>query len=511
MGQSSSKEYSLVSDTDHNFVLERMDEDESSEDELYTVSDKETLAPSAEDSGGQERWYWTLIQIFIPFLMAGLGMVAAGLVLDVVQHWQVFIQISEIFILVPALLGLKGNLEMTLASRLSTAANLGRLDTRGDCVSLVTGNLALIQCQAIVIGFLASVTGVSLGFFKTGSFNFNHGLLLCASSIVTASVASFVLGLVMVGVILGSRSCSINPDNVATPIAASLGDLTTLSLLSWVADKLWADMSQEAWLAPLLISCYLLFTPVCVWISWRNVHTRDALLHGWTPVLMSMLLSSGGGLILEYAVDMFNGIAVFQPVMNGVGGNLVAVQASRMSTFLHTKINSSTSLEPSCVSPVKALCDCQDEHSHTARLLLLLVIPGHLVFIFTISYLEAGHTSPTTVFLMAYMMAAVLQVALLLYICRVIVFFMWSRDIDPDNGAIPYLTALGDLLGGAFLALAFLILHMAGQVIPSNIEVESDQSLSNFTSLSSSISSTVTSTSVLEILNVTSTTTSKSL
>ena len=57
MGQSSSKEYSLVSDTDHNFVLERMDEDESSEDELYTVSDKETLAPSAEDGGGQERWY----------------------------------------------------------------------------------------------------------------------------------------------------------------------------------------------------------------------------------------------------------------------------------------------------------------------------------------------------------------------------------------------------------------------------------------------------------------------
>jgi solute carrier family 41 len=53
-------------------------------------------------------------------LIAGLGMVGAGIVLDTVQHWTVFKEINELFILVPALLGLKGNLEMTLASRLST-------------------------------------------------------------------------------------------------------------------------------------------------------------------------------------------------------------------------------------------------------------------------------------------------------------------------------------------------------------------------------------------------------
>ena len=40
--------------------------------------------------------------------------------LCVFQHRPVYVEVSEIFILVPALLGLKGNLEMTLASRLST-------------------------------------------------------------------------------------------------------------------------------------------------------------------------------------------------------------------------------------------------------------------------------------------------------------------------------------------------------------------------------------------------------
>ena len=204
MGASASKSssrYSLITEHEQNFVLDRLDESDSSEDELFAINpqrDKTMLATQATS----ERWWVTLSQIFFPFLLAGLGMVAAGIVLDVVQHWTVFLQIAELFILVPALLGLKGNLEMTLASRLSTAANMGRMDSLADCLSLVGSNLALIQCQAIVIGFLASLTGLGLGYFKNGVLNLNHGLLMCASSVVTASLASFVLGLVMVAVIV---------------------------------------------------------------------------------------------------------------------------------------------------------------------------------------------------------------------------------------------------------------------------------------------------------------------
>lgn len=147
--------------------------------------------------------------------------------------------VSEVYILVPALLGLKGNLEMTLASRLSTQANLGQMDTRKQQWTLIVGNLALIQCQAMVVGLLASLAAVILGWVPEAHFDIHHGLLLCASALVTASVASFLLGLVMVAVILLSRQMNINPDNVATPIAASLGDLTTLALLSWIASLLY--------------------------------------------------------------------------------------------------------------------------------------------------------------------------------------------------------------------------------------------------------------------------------
>ena len=48
---------------------------------------------------------------------------------------------------------------------------------------------------------------------------------------------------------------------------------------------------------------------------------------------------------------------------------------------------------------------------------------------------------------------------LLLYVAHVMIHVMWKYKIDPDNSAIPYLTALGDLSGSLLLAAAFLFLR----------------------------------------------------
>jgi len=42
----------------------------------------------------------------------------------------------------------------------------------------------------------------------------------------------------MIFVILTSRKFNVNPDNIATPIAGTVGDVTTLGLLAAIASNL---------------------------------------------------------------------------------------------------------------------------------------------------------------------------------------------------------------------------------------------------------------------------------
>ncbi|XP_013419637.1 solute carrier family 41 member 1-like [Lingula anatina] len=98
-------------------------------------------------TGKEETEFTILLQVLLPYIIAGFGTVAAGMVLDIVQHWSVFHKVPELFILVPPLLGLKGNLGMTLASRLSTQVNLGYLDEVKEQWKSIGGNTVLTQVR----------------------------------------------------------------------------------------------------------------------------------------------------------------------------------------------------------------------------------------------------------------------------------------------------------------------------------------------------------------------------
>lgn len=108
-----------------------------------------------------------------------------------------FQEIRPLFILVPALLGLKGNLDMCLASRLSTQANLGNMVSAREVIHMVVGNIALVQVQAIVAAFIVAWFAIAVGAAMSGEFVVDHTMLLIASSMFTATTSCFVLGMLV--------------------------------------------------------------------------------------------------------------------------------------------------------------------------------------------------------------------------------------------------------------------------------------------------------------------------
>ena len=137
---------------------------------------------------------------------------------------------------------------------------------------------------------------------------------------MTASIASFCLGVIMVTVVLVSRYLKINPDNVATPIAASLGDLTTLSLLAGISNGIhgaigdryafsikharclwyffwevvfcaWYYAENHPWVAPVILGVYLVSISLWIHLAKQNSLTEKVLYTGWTPVLSAMVIS----------------------------------------------------------------------------------------------------------------------------------------------------------------------------------------------------------------------------
>jgi len=226
----------------------------------------------------------------------------------------------------------------------------------------------------------------------------------------------------------------------------------------------------------------LVVAPLFALVASKNEQASKVLYKGWTPVLASMCISSVGGLILDHTIKRFPRMAAFQPVMNGAGSNLAAVQASRIATHLHNQSEPGNLIEDDDSSRSRNPCSVffgKSTHSRIARVLYMLVIPGHAIFLTVICMTAADEEAVGVNFVVLYLLAALIQEWILLFTTMHLVHSQWQWGIDPDSAAVPYLAALGDLVGtslliGVFVALRFVdqgenIYDLEGEVMPANI------------------------------------------
>lgn len=175
------------------------------------------------------------------------------------------------------------------------------------------------------------------------------------------------------------------------------------------------------------------------------------------------LFFRSGGLVLMKAVSEFSDYEVFSPIINGIGGNLVSIQASRIATLLHqcSKPGVLPSYGRVFENPLKALVK-GTPYAKSSRILILISIPGQTLFIFLADFIHMSKSTIGAPFFLTYLTVSTLQVIFLLFSAHVIIHAMWRNKIDPDSSAIPYLTALGDVIGSCLLLGAFAFLRVIG-------------------------------------------------
>ncbi|KAF9362778.1 hypothetical protein BGX34_005505 [Mortierella sp. NVP85] len=379
-------------------------------------SDPEECLNSPRYDGGSQKGLGS--QASSTLVIAVSGLICAGWLLDAVQHWEVFLEISELIILIPILLNLKGNLEMNLASRLSTASNMGLLDMPDTRNAFIRGNLALLQLQSLTVGSVAGLFSFVLGkVFHPTSNRMEEIALMISSSMLCAAISSFVLGSFMCALVLICRKYGINPDNIACPLASSFGDLVTLMILSGCA--LFLARYIETPLCVILLVALLSLIPVWVYYVRKNKFVSEVAKEGWGPVFSAMVIASTAGLTLEQYINRYPGMAMISPVLNGLTGNIGSIYASRISTSLHANV--------------------KENFRATERTLFLVHIPIEILFITIIGVLNLGDVQWSVSVVVGYAVVALTLVVIALALAKWITMTFWRWGFDPDNYALPIL------------------------------------------------------------------------
>lgn len=115
---------------------------------------------------------------------------------------------------------------------------------------------------------------------------------------------------------------------------------------------------------------------------------------------------------MERAVGEFAGFVVFQPIINGIGGNLVSVQSSKISTMLHQ------SSLPGIIPPHAKIFEMPwralfagTPYAKTARILILMSIPGQILFVFCADYIHQSGSTIGAPFFLSYLTVSLVQVS----------------------------------------------------------------------------------------------------
>ncbi|KAJ1823952.1 hypothetical protein LPJ56_002900 [Coemansia sp. RSA 2599] len=383
------------------------------------------------------------VEVMPALLVSVAGSICAGYILGQIQNNPAFDRIPALFIMVPVMLNLKSNTELNMSTRMSTLANLGIFDSKAEGIKAVRSNLELLLLQSTVVGTSVGLISTILSLVPSSSNTSGvvefllQASILMASGIGCAVIGSSLIGLLISFTVYVSHAHGVDPDNIGTPIASSFGDMSTLLILGLLTSLLMSVM-QTPW--PTIITLgFMALGLLLLKVVRDNDQTRDHLSKGWLPLVYAAVTSSIAGIVVEKFADRYPGMPALVPVLNGIGGNIGTVFASRLSTSLHRRHQ-----------------DTSAEHNLVMFILLIINIPIQIGFLALHRVFDPSLTVNVW-FVFVYISATILHGLAILSLAKIACRVLWARGYDPDDCVNPFITGSGDMLGTILLALVFTV------------------------------------------------------
>jgi len=398
---------------------------------------------------------------FGALLISSGGDLVAGVTLGSINHTLELL--PALFVLIPAAIGMRGNVFGALGSRLGTLIHTGefrvsrRLDT--PVGQNVAAALVLSLSTSFALAVLAKAVAVA---FNVRSISIIDFMVV---SVVGALLSSVVVLAITIAVASECARRRWDLDNVAAPIVTAAGDVATLPSLFLATYLLGMRSTAGSTVAEVHRGVFHFVTPVIAGLC--AIACVAALVVGLRTglaVLRRIVIESAPILVIAGLIDVLAGVTIEKrtesflafpallvliPPFLEDSGALGGILAARVSTRLHLG-----SLGKGR-SPLAALDDV---------LLVLLYATPVFVLVGVSADVAANvarqHGPGLARMVAVSVVGGLMATAFAIVVGYYAAVFTHRLRLDPDNHGIPIVTSTLDLFGAFSLILAIVLVGL---------------------------------------------------
>ncbi len=384
-----------------------------------------------------------VLQSLTALVISSITAVGAGLALSAMTG--TLAEIPGLLVLVPAAIGMRGNIFGALGSRLATAIHTGSfvISRRPDTVvgQNILGALVLSASTAVMLGVLARIVAAGFGLESASVVD------LVIVSFLGATLASVVVLLVTLGLAAASASRGWDLDNVNAPLVSAVGDVVTLPALFLGTKLVGIDIFSSGLFVVTVVAAGL-----SVILALRS---KLGLLIGIVKESLPILVVAGlvlsvAGVVIEHRFESFAAqpaLLILVPAALSGAGAIGGILASQLASKLHLGVIETASIPQTAARrdigvavgvaiPVFAL---NGALAHLAAVVANRPGPGFADMV-AISVTGGALATVAVVFIAYYGAVAAVRFG-----------------VDPDTYGIPLVTSVVDLVGAYALVSAITL------------------------------------------------------